>query len=138
MHEVDLALHEKYGPLVRISPNEVSVWSAQAVKLVYGTGNRFVKGDWYEITGSNNSPDVLNMLPETDEEKRRLQRRLSEPIHSASGVQKYEKLLNGTITALKKYPCGYQWPHPGYRRAGSHVCMRRLRDGNFLGFARVY
>jgi hypothetical protein len=33
---VDLALHKKYGPIVRIAPNEVIVSSPQSKKTIYG------------------------------------------------------------------------------------------------------
>lgn len=33
---VDLALHEKYGPVVRVAPNEVIISSPQAKKPIYG------------------------------------------------------------------------------------------------------
>lgn len=33
---VDLDLHKKYGPIVRIAPNEVLISSPQAFRIVYG------------------------------------------------------------------------------------------------------
>ena len=36
-------LHKTYGPIVRIAPNEYSVDDIQAAKLIYKTGNGFVK-----------------------------------------------------------------------------------------------
>lgn len=38
-----LELHRKYGPVVRISPNEVSVVSPDLTKSVYGHGKETVK-----------------------------------------------------------------------------------------------
>ncbi len=35
-HLHDIALHRKYGPIVRVGPNEVSLASPAAVKLLYG------------------------------------------------------------------------------------------------------
>ncbi|CAG8959926.1 hypothetical protein HYFRA_00012643 [Hymenoscyphus fraxineus] len=45
-----LALHEKYGPVVRVSPNEVSFASAQSWQDIYAPrkGGEFLKSDWYE------------------------------------------------------------------------------------------
>ncbi|CAG8971210.1 hypothetical protein HYALB_00010583 [Hymenoscyphus albidus] len=45
-----LALHEKYGPAVRVSPNEVSFASAQSWHDIYAPrkGGEFLKSNWYE------------------------------------------------------------------------------------------
>lgn len=36
MHRATIALHEKYGPIVRTGPNEVSISDPAAIKKVYG------------------------------------------------------------------------------------------------------
>lgn len=36
-HEVDIALHKKYGPIVRVAPNEVMVSGLEAFRTIYGT-----------------------------------------------------------------------------------------------------
>ena len=36
-------LHSKYGRLVRIAPNEVSILDAAAVQPIYGHGSKFVR-----------------------------------------------------------------------------------------------
>lgn len=36
-------LHEKLGPVVRIQPNHVSLNDDQAIQVVYGHGNGFLK-----------------------------------------------------------------------------------------------
>jgi hypothetical protein len=56
------ALHQKYGPLVRITPNELVSSDPTAIPLIYRTQNPLAKTDWYltfrpegmhEITPSN-------------------------------------------------------------------------------------
>lgn len=37
------AAHKKYGKLVRIAPNHVSVADAEAIPVIYGHGNGFLK-----------------------------------------------------------------------------------------------
>lgn len=37
-------LHQKYGPIVRISPDEIAIADAQAFKIIH---NGFPKSDWY-------------------------------------------------------------------------------------------
>lgn len=40
VHETMLALHEKYGPVVRIAPNELTYTSATAFKEIYGNTHK--------------------------------------------------------------------------------------------------
>lgn len=52
MHYVH-ALHQQYGPIVRISPEEVSLADTQAVKTIYRVGGPYLKTPWYKaFTGS--------------------------------------------------------------------------------------
>ncbi|KAL1871337.1 hypothetical protein VTK73DRAFT_2091 [Phialemonium thermophilum] len=44
-----LQLHEKYGPVVRIGPNQVSFNSLTAVRTIYGPGSRFGRTDFYRM-----------------------------------------------------------------------------------------
>jgi hypothetical protein len=42
--------HEKYGPLVRIAPNEVSIGTPKAVCQIYPVStSAFMKSDWYSV-----------------------------------------------------------------------------------------
>ncbi|TVY60871.1 Benzoate 4-monooxygenase [Lachnellula suecica] len=40
--------HKKYGKLVRIQPNHVSVADESAINTIYGHGNGFLKSDFYD------------------------------------------------------------------------------------------
>lgn len=42
-HRTEIALHKKYGPLVRIGPNHVSVSDPSAVSIIYGLNRGFTK-----------------------------------------------------------------------------------------------
>jgi len=39
----DIELHRRYGPIVRIAPNEYSIDDVDAARTIYGHGNAFVK-----------------------------------------------------------------------------------------------
>jgi hypothetical protein len=41
------ALHQRYGPLVRIAPNELVTSDPAAISLIYRTQNPLSKTDWY-------------------------------------------------------------------------------------------
>ncbi|KZF23687.1 putative P450 monooxygenase [Xylona heveae TC161] len=40
--------HKKYGPLVRIQPHHVSVADVDAINIIYGHGNGFLKSEYYD------------------------------------------------------------------------------------------
>jgi cytochrome P450 len=42
-------LHNRYGPLVRIGPNEISFNSISALKTIYGAGSGFERTDFYDM-----------------------------------------------------------------------------------------
>ena len=42
-HETNQKLHEKYGPIVRLSPNEYSISDPETVKTIYGHNTTFTK-----------------------------------------------------------------------------------------------
>lgn len=46
-HEHAIALHEQYGPVVRIAPREAMVADAKAAKVIYGHNSQLKKSDWY-------------------------------------------------------------------------------------------
>jgi hypothetical protein len=41
------ALHLKYGPVVRVGPNEVSFNNLSALRTIYGAGSGFERTNWY-------------------------------------------------------------------------------------------
>ncbi|KAK5199224.1 hypothetical protein LTR92_001698 [Exophiala xenobiotica] len=42
------ALHKKYGKVVRIQPNHVSIADDSAINTIYGHGNGFLKSEYYD------------------------------------------------------------------------------------------
>jgi len=43
------ALHEKYGPVVRIGPNELSFTGEEPMRVIYGAGTSFYKPAFYNL-----------------------------------------------------------------------------------------
>lgn len=107
-HEVNLELHRRYGPVVRVAPNEVSVWSAEAVKVVHGQATEFAKADSYKVHKVLEDPNALQILVEVDDKKRRFQRRLFGPAYTTAAVTQHEEnldpLLAVLVDSLKKDP----------------------------------
>lgn len=44
----NIRLHQRYGPIVRIAPNQYSISDISAIKSVYGAGTQFAKSAWYD------------------------------------------------------------------------------------------
>ena len=42
-HEINVNIHRKYGPIVRISPNEYSIDDLEASKIIYRSHEQLVK-----------------------------------------------------------------------------------------------
>ncbi|RSL68988.1 hypothetical protein CEP54_002517 [Fusarium duplospermum] len=47
LEQVQMQLHARYGPVVRISPNEVLISDHSAIKTVYGHSSNFRKTKFY-------------------------------------------------------------------------------------------
>jgi cytochrome P450 len=55
------ALHERYGPLVRISPTEVAVADVESFQKIHRAGSGFNKSVWYEKLNNNPKPGIFSM-----------------------------------------------------------------------------
>lgn len=89
------SLHAKYGPIVRIAPDQVSVCDGPAIRMAYNAGTKFTKGTWYQVCAApkKGSEEGLDLLPETNIEKYRMQRRAIGPAYSIKGMEKHEHIL---------------------------------------------
>ncbi|CAO2648458.1 Nn.00g077250.m01.CDS01 [Neocucurbitaria sp. VM-36] len=136
---LDLALHRKYGSIVRIAPNEVMVSSPRSRKMIYGAGSKFTKGDWYSATGDCgwSGDDQLDFLSELNMEKYRFQRRLIGGAYTPGFVKEVEGHLDEILQKNVKIMA---------RRAGMSVnvdsyfdwfssdCIQAVTFGETLGF----
>ncbi|KEY67747.1 hypothetical protein S7711_04067 [Stachybotrys chartarum IBT 7711] len=127
MANLGRTLHRKYGPVVRVGPNEVWFNTPEAHKAIYSSGSGFEKSDFYLATSLSRPtvdwslrlhfPDTLDLLSERDMKRYRMQRRLIGPVYQASNLAKYEpavdavlaqaiaklKALDGAEVELKEY-----------------------------------
>ncbi|KAJ7461566.1 high nitrogen upregulated cytochrome P450 monooxygenase 2 [Mycena latifolia] len=96
-HQVNKALHDKYGPFVRIGPNEVSIIHVDAVKAVLGTGG-FPKGQYYEPRSDPTLPtrSLLTLRGEAHANRRRIWNRGM----SSESVNEYESILAKRVAQL--------------------------------------
>lgn len=55
-------LHQRYGPVVRIAPNELAIADAQAHKKIHSASSGFVKSQWYHdmVNGDRDGIFAMN------------------------------------------------------------------------------
>lgn len=104
-----IALHKKYGPVVRIAPNEVSFSSPDAALAVFQVGKGFHKTDFYGVFPPPENPDIFT---ETRESVHGVKKRYAATPYSmatmqqsTSRIEQTEKLL---IRKLDQFADGYQ------------------------------
>ncbi|KAI5456956.1 cytochrome P450 [Mariannaea sp. PMI_226] len=100
-------LHRRYGPIVRVGPNEVWFNTKEAFQSIYSMGSGFEKSDFYLATALSKPqldwqlephfPDSLDLLSERDVQRYRLQRRLIGPVYQTSNLLQYEKAIDNVL-----------------------------------------
>ncbi|KAL2799010.1 cytochrome P450 [Aspergillus keveii] len=96
-----IALHKKYGRVVRIGPSAVSVSNPAAIKVIYGVKGRFVKSDFYPVqqTLANGRP-LHSLFNTTDEKYHGKLRRGVANAYAMSTLVQFEPLVDSTIKAF--------------------------------------
>lgn len=107
MLQLGKTLHTKYGPAVRVGPNEVWFNTKDAFRLIYSPTNGYEKSSFYLATEllkpkldahlGIQSPDTLDLLAERDMKRYRLQRRLIGPIYHTNNVKRYEAAVDAVL-----------------------------------------
>ncbi|CAI6332382.1 unnamed protein product [Periconia digitata] len=83
-------LHKKYGPVVRIAPNEVTSASAADIPHIYRLADPLQKTDFYPIWGApqiSSQPDTFTCI---DEKEHTRYRKIVAPVYSMANVLKHE------------------------------------------------
>ncbi|KAF2201807.1 cytochrome P450 [Delitschia confertaspora ATCC 74209] len=97
MHQKMLSLHKKHGKLVRTGPNEVSTSDPVAIKMIYASGSKFRKSDWYSVWQGHRKFDLF---AERNEDIHRTQRRL---VSRAYSMESMKQLEVGVDDAVKVF-----------------------------------
>lgn len=94
--DTGLAIHQKYGPWVRISPNQVQISDPAAIDPIYGTSNVFPKDIFYSGFQTNISKR-LGLFEERDEKKHAIRRRIVAPLYTQGSILQYEPCVDRVI-----------------------------------------
>ena len=96
-----LQLHEKYGPVVQIAPNEVSFCSPESWQAIYGAtkgvpNSVFMKSDFYNAFATHG----FSIVSERNPEKHREMHRYLSPAFSDRSLKQQEYLIAGVIDSF--------------------------------------
>jgi cytochrome P450 len=94
MDKVQREQHRKYGPLVRISPNEVSVADPEAIRDIYRIKRPFKKTEFYPIWNSGRLTKYSDHFSQTDERMHSERRRIVNSVYSMSTVLTLEPYID--------------------------------------------
>ncbi|KAK3319398.1 cytochrome P450 [Apodospora peruviana] len=88
------ALHKKYGPVVRLSPNELSFSTLPCIKTIYGNGSSCIKSSAYDKFGRK------GMFQMADPEQHRLRQKRIAHIFAPAVLQQMEILIQNCVGRL--------------------------------------
>lgn len=61
-HDEDIQLHQKYGNIVRLAPNLLSIADPVEINQIYGIGTKFYKSGFYNLSSAY---DDEGLVPDT-------------------------------------------------------------------------
>jgi hypothetical protein len=97
-HVLDMALHKKYGPIVRVSYNNVMLSSVAASKVIYSPNGDYNKSDYYRALGPDQQTEErMALLSETNMPRFRIIKRVTGPVLTLAAVKKYERLCDPVL-----------------------------------------
>ena len=94
--DYQLPVHEKYGPMVRISPDQIQISDPAAIETIYGPKNVFTKAGFYE--GFN--PHIAERRGNFEEQNERLhslRRRIVAPLYTQASILEFEPCVDRVI-----------------------------------------
>jgi hypothetical protein len=94
---VERVLHKKYGPIVRIAPDQIVTSDTMAIPYIYPVQKPLEKTDWYKPLrprGLNSQPDLFT---QTNEKAHAAYRRIVGGVYSLSSILKNEPGLDKTL-----------------------------------------
>ncbi|KAK4198879.1 cytochrome P450 [Triangularia verruculosa] len=97
-HQVHMQLHDRYGSLVRLGPNCISVGDPKEIQKIYGTTVNLKKSDFYKVMQPMSRGKVVQGLFNTqDDELHRAMKRPIANIYSMSNLMEFEPHVDTTI-----------------------------------------
>ncbi|KAK4099266.1 cytochrome P450 [Parathielavia hyrcaniae] len=96
-HLDHIALHRRYGPVVRVAPGEVSVSSPEAARALLSAGRRFFKTPFYGVFPPPENPDIFT---ETREDVHAVKKRVANVPYGMAAMQQLSPFIDDAIELL--------------------------------------
>ncbi|KAI0835183.1 cytochrome P450 [Hypoxylon sp. FL0890] len=96
-HLDHIELHRKYGPIVRIAPDELSFASPAVARNVLSAGKRFYKTDFYSVFPPPENPDIFT---EIREDVHALKKKVANVPYSMAAMKQLSPFIDETIDFL--------------------------------------
>jgi len=96
MHTVQRRLHEQYGPVIRIAPNEVTTTDLSAISRIYRNHKPLSKTDFYshKLWNRGNISKQKDTFTQQDEKEHSNYCRIVNPVYTLSNVLKSEDYIS--------------------------------------------
>jgi hypothetical protein len=100
-HTTAVALHKKYGPVVRIGPKHVSLSDPALIPIIYGTKENYTKTGFYPIQSiSWKKKPEMNLFSTRDPEYHRVEKRKVGAAYSLPNLLQGEKGIDSCVELL--------------------------------------
>jgi cytochrome P450 len=97
-HDTHIALHRKYGSLVRFGPNMVSVSEPTEISNIYGFNGKFLKSDFYWVLSFYvKGKAIPGLFATQDENLHRLLKKPISGIYSMTNLVSFEPYVDSTM-----------------------------------------
>ncbi|KAI1760199.1 cytochrome P450 [Hypoxylon sp. FL1150] len=132
-HLDHIALHRKYGPIVRIAPNELSFASPMVARNVLSAGKRFYKTDFYSVFPPPENPDIFT---EVREDVHAMKKKVANVPYSMAAMRQLSPFIDDTIDFLVSRLDQFcpDTAIPGFQQAGLPGRNTIVNLGDWLHF----
>ncbi|OBT38604.1 hypothetical protein VE00_11101 [Pseudogymnoascus sp. WSF 3629] len=89
-------LHQKYGEIVRVGPNELTIINPDAIAAIHSSSSRCIKAPWYDAIGGPNPSLQLTRNRNTHDKRRKVW----DQAFSARALRNYEGRVDGYVDQL--------------------------------------
>jgi len=94
MDVVQRGLHQIYGPLVRIGPDEIACSDPEAIRKIYPVSKALTKASFYTIWHNKTFSKHADNFSETDERLHSERRRIVNNVYSMSTILTLEPYID--------------------------------------------
>jgi cytochrome P450 len=102
IEKVERKYHAKYGPLMRVSPNEVSCSDPAAIPTIYRERHALPKSPFYKTFRPQGISGQADLFTETNEEKHSRYRKIVGPVYQMASILKNEASIDDCINLFVK------------------------------------